>query len=171
MLYTTKHKRGAVRDYLFETPNLRVYFNRLQAGNPLDIRTPLFNGMDREVILSMWDKIYQQCKSALSYPGMDTFEADMRKKVGPMSVLRPLESRMPSIFEYFTPPSRMEPISEAAIMATCEHFQPIKGIRLRSPTVVVNEMDQSRYSGTPFCTRKSRVTKQTLHAYSSLTYT
>lgn len=98
------------------------------------------------------------------YEGLDNFELDMRSKVGPMSVLRPLAQRMPSVIEYFTPPELQVPISEAAIQQTCKYFSPIKGLRLRSPTRVIDDMDLSRYSGTPFCTRKSRVTNQTLSA-------
>lgn len=97
------------------------------------------------------------------------FELELAKKVGPLSIQKPLVERMESILEYWTD-SDME--VDASILrdrdydkacdAVLEEFSAIRGLRLQRLAKTLAEMKQSTNSGAPYFTRKRNVAQKVL---------
>nr|UDL14504.1 MAG: putative RNA-dependent RNA polymerase [Picobirnavirus sp.] len=147
----------------FKTPNpgLRAYFEHVRSGNDEEYRTPFFKGKSLEDILSGWDSTLDQIGER--WPSLLEFEKDLRKKVGPMSIMRPLQERMDDIDSYYESILLdSKPISDAALQATVDWFKPLRGLRLRSEERTVELMKKSTNSGSPFFAKRKTVIDDTV---------
>lgn len=147
----------------FDTPNpgLRAYFEHVRSGNDEEYRTTFFKDKTLEDILSGWDSTLEQIGAR--WPSLLQFEKDLRKKVGPMSIMRPLRERMTDIDSYYESILLdSTPISDAALQATVDWFKPLRGLRLRSEERTVELMKKSTNSGSPFFTKRKAVVKKTV---------
>lgn len=147
----------------FDTPNpgLRAYFEHVRSGNDEEYRTTFFKGKTLEEILSGWDSTLDQIGE--QWPSLLEFEKDLRKKVGPMSIMRPLRERMNDIDSYYESILLdSKPISDAALQATMDWFKPLRGLRLRSEDRTVDLMKKSTNSGSPFFTKRKAVVNKTV---------
>lgn len=169
----TKKKRAfktlnteLTKDYFrtsFDTPNpgLRAYFERVESGNDEEYRTTFYKDKSLEEILSGWDSTLDQIND--KWPSLVEFEKDLRKKVGPMSIMRPLRERMDDIDSYYESILLDSvPISAEAIDAAVEWFKPLRGLRLRSETRTVDVMKKSTNSGSPYFSKRRAVTDKTV---------
>lgn len=150
-------------DEYFKLPNsgLRDYFSRVAAGSDSVIRATLFKKEDPQSVLARWmphlDKLSNQ------WPTLVEFEKDLAKKVGPMSVMAPLESRLTDIESYYDCITKQsKPLPQMAIDATLDEFAGIKGLRLRSQRNTMLAMRKSTNSGNPYFTKRRDVVDDTL---------
>nr|AIY31290.1 putative RNA-dependent RNA polymerase [Dromedary picobirnavirus] len=88
---------------------------------------------------------------------------DMKGKIGPMSIQKPLAERLKSIESYFTDvEAKSEPIDSLAVKQAAKFFSRAGGIRLRSKEKVVQNMRLSTNSGCPYFTKRKNVVDEIL---------
>lgn len=139
------------------------FFDRVERGQNEDYRTPFFNEAARDEILSNWyDQMeYLLAKEHISIPGLLDFEEEMKSKVGPLSVMKPLSERMEDIEAYYKLiNAKSIPIDSKAILS---FITSIKGIKITPYNFeeTINNMRLSTNSGIPFFTRRNKVVYQT----------
>lgn len=165
----TKHepKLSSSQKYFndsFDLPNpgLRAYFAHVRAGNSDEYRTPFYKGKSVEDILEGWSSTLQNIEA--SWPTLFEFENDLRKKVGPLSIMLPLEERMSDIDSYYDSISlESKPIPDEAIEAFKSEWLPlIGGLRLRSSNRTLDVMKKSTNSGSPYFTKRRDVVDKTI---------
>jgi hypothetical protein len=145
-------------------PGLRAYFEHVRSGQSEEYRTPFYKGKSLESILQGWDS--HIAKLEHEWPSLVEFENDLRKKVGPMSIMLPLEDRMEDIYSYYESILLdSEPISKEAKEALLAEWKPkIGGLRLKSEAQTVADMKKSTNSGSPFFTKRRTVIDKTIPA-------
>lgn len=155
-------KATKLSDY-FVLPNngLRAYYSRVSKGEDKVVRATLFHNEDPNSVLARWmphlNSLSQQ------WPTLLEFEKDLAKKVGPLSVMAPLKSRLPDIESYYECITKhSKPIPSEAIDAVLEEFAAIRGLRPRSQRATVEVMKKSTNSGNPFFTKRKFVVDDTV---------
>nr|UAW00514.1 MAG: RNA-dependent RNA polymerase [Porcine picobirnavirus] len=146
------------------TKSLRSYFGRVEEGNDQDYRTPLFDGRPREEVLSEWSKILEPKLAGME--GLLDFENQLREKVGPLSIMKPLSERLDDIDAYYDAIHlRSKPISSEAISQLVKTMgSKISGLRLKNPFTTWESMKKSTSSGSPFFSKRSTVIDRTFPA-------
>jgi hypothetical protein len=142
-------------------PGLRVYFDRVVKGQPDEYRTPFYTGKSLPSLVEEWTKKLDPLRK--DWPSLFDFEIDLGKKVGPMSVMKPLKERMDDIDSYYDsvlPES--DPIRGDAINAVLREWAQVSGLRLRSELHTVEVMKKSTNSGSPYFTKRRNVLAKTL---------
>jgi hypothetical protein len=153
-------------DKYFELPNpgLRAYFSHVVSGNDEEYRTTFFKGKSLEEILTGWEPTLNRIRD--EWPTLLEFEDDLRKKVGPMSIMKPLEERMGDIDSYYDSILlESKPISDAAVEATINWLKPLRGLRIRDQRRTVDVMKKSTNSGSPYFTKRRTVISKTMPCY------
>jgi hypothetical protein len=141
-------------------PGLRAYFQHVESGSDEEYRTTFFRDKSLEDILQGWNRTLTKIKR--EWPTLYEFENDLRKKVGPMSIMRPLQDRMPDIDSYYDSISlESVPISQAAVEATINWFSPLRGLRVREQARTLDLMKKSTNSGSPYFTKRRAVVDKT----------
>nr|QUS52694.1 RNA-dependent RNA polymerase [Mute swan feces associated picobirnavirus 1] len=157
-------KEATKWDEYFRTPNpgLRAYFKHVEAGSSEVIRTPFYKNKKPEAVLKDWMKQLAPLKHA--WPTLFQFEVDLSKKVGPMSVMKPLSKRMDDIEAYYAAAhdEKAESIDAKAVDALLHEWRSIAGLRVRSQTHTVQEMKKSTNSGSPYFTKRKAVVDKTV---------
>jgi hypothetical protein len=147
----------------FELPNpsLRSMFVRIEQGQPDEYRTPFYKGKSLSQILKGWMPKIEGLKD--EWPTLVDFENDLAKKVGPLSIQKPLSERMDDIESYYDSISlESKPIPETAIDAVVKEWRSFSGLRLRDQSETVDLMKKSTNSGSPFYRRKRNVVDETI---------
>nr|USE07581.1 MAG: putative RNA-dependent RNA polymerase [Picobirnavirus sp.] len=142
-------------------PGLRSYFDIVRRGQPEIYRTTFAKGQSTEEVLKDWGTYLTQLTD--KWPSLVDYENDMKSKVGPMSVMKPLSERLPDIDHYYEDislPSTQ--ISSSAVKAVLSEFKPIKGLRIRSQLKTVEKMKKSTNSGSPYFTKRRNVVNKTI---------
>lgn len=141
---------------------LRSYFGHVEVGNDVDYRTPFYNGKPREEILQAWAKILEPKLQGME--GLLKFENDLRAKVGPLSIMKPLKERMDDIQAYYDLIHLdSEPLLPEAIDTLCKEWgKQIGGLRLRSQTHTWEKMKKSTSSGSPYFTKRRNCVEDTI---------
>lgn len=146
-------------------PGLRAYFQRTVEGNQDDYRPPFWKGKSREEVLSDWQQVFDTLGVKDKYPSLYEYEMEMKGKVGPMSIQKPLEERFSDIEAYFTGvEGNHDPLPQEAIDATIRFFGKAKGIRLRSKANTAANMRLSTNSGNPWFTKRRRVIEECIRS-------
>lgn len=144
--------------YKVPNPGLRAYFRHTEDGNIEDYRPPFWKGKSRESVLSMWQKILDDTGVKTKYPGLYEYELEMKSKVGPMSIQKPLNQRLDSIEAYYKDvEAKSVPIKQEAIDAALDWVKPIRNLRLRSKQHTIENMRLNTNSGSPFFTKRKNV--------------
>nr|UAW00912.1 MAG: RNA-dependent RNA polymerase [Porcine picobirnavirus] len=142
-------------------PGLRSYFDRVVSGQPDEYRSTFYKGLDVTQILAKWMPHLESIKD--KWPTLYEFECDLSKKVGPMSVMKPLKDRLPDIDSYYDSIlSESKPIIQEAIDAVINEWSSVSGLRLRSPERTVDIMKKSTNSGAPYFTKRRDVVSKTM---------
>lgn len=152
----------------FELPNsgLSSYLGHVKVGQPKEYRTTFYRGRSLESVLNGWEKHLNKLRP--EWPTLLDFENDLRKKVGPMSIMKPLSERMGDIDSYYDSVLlESAPLSDASIAATRMMFSHLRGLRLRSQGDTLLRMKLSTNSGSPFFTKRKDVINRTLPCYVS----
>lgn len=141
---------------------LRTYFGRVEEGSDWIGRTN-FGGKDTpEVqILDAWAEHLEALRN--QWPTLLEFEEDLRKKVGPMSVMLPLEQRIPDVESYYESILLdTEPLEDAAVGAVINEWSAIRGLRMRNQIHTVGSMRLSTSSGSPYFLKRKQVVTRTM---------
>nr|UAW00779.1 MAG: RNA-dependent RNA polymerase [Porcine picobirnavirus] len=142
-------------------PGLRSYFDIVRKGQPDEYRTTFAKGSSLEEVLRDWSPYLEAISE--EWPSLVDFENDLKAKVGPMSIMKPLSERMEDIDHYYDDillPST--PVSEVALKAVIAEFRAIKGLRVRSQPSTVDKMKKSTNSGSPYFTKRKLVVDKTI---------
>lgn len=150
-------------DMYFNMPNpgLRSYFDIVRRGQPDVYRTPFAKGQSFEKVLKDWEPTLNKLSD--EWPTLVDFENDLRAKVGPMSVMKPLSERLSDIDHYYEDillPQKQ--ISGSAVSAVLAEFSSAQGIRIRSEQKTVDLMKKSTNSGSPYFTKRKAVVQKTV---------
>jgi len=150
-----------LREYAdLPNPGLRAYLDHVVKGNDEEYRTTFYRGKSLESILTGWESTLKTIEH--EWPTLFEFENDLRKKVGPMSIMKPLKDRIPDIDSYYDSILlESKPISDEAIAATIDKFNQLRGLRLRSEASTVEKMKKSTNSGLPYFTKRRAVVSKT----------
>lgn len=142
-------------------PGLRAYFEHVVRGQPDEYRTPFYKGKSLKTVLSNWDK--QLIKINSEWPSLYDFENDLGQKVGPMSIMRPLNERMKDIDNYYDLISLDQvPIPQEAMDRVLDEWKQASGLRMRSESTTVDWMKKSTNSGSPYFTKRRQVVDDTI---------
>lgn len=150
-------------DRYFNLPNpgLRSYFGIVRSGQPEIYRTPFAKGKDVSDVLHEWLPRVETLSDR--WPSLVEFEKDLAKKVGPMSVMKPLSERISDIDHYYEDILlSSKPIDHSAVAAVVGEFASLRGLRPRSQNRTVELMKKSTNSGAPYFTKRRSVTDKTL---------
>lgn len=148
----------------FNLPNqgLKSYFDMVRIGQPEIYDTPFCrnNGGFRK-ILEDWSPILESISD--KWPTLWDFENDLKAKVGPMSVMKPLDERMDDIDSYYKGVLLPAvPLSERSVAAVLKEFMQVRGMAIRSEQRTVDLMKKSTNSGSPYFTKRRNVVKKTV---------
>lgn len=148
----------------FDLPNqgLRAYFGRVVSGYPNEERTPFFNKKSVEEVLKGWDATLSSISS--EWPSLYEFEIDLRSKVGPMSIMQPLEKRMDDIEAYYSSITKKSvPIQSSALEKVVKEWLPNGGsVTPRGQKATLLAMKKSTSSGSPYFTKRRTVMDKTV---------
>lgn len=137
-------------------PSLRSYFGNVVKGQPKVYTTPFAKGETTSDMLKAWDATLVKIND--KWPSLYEYETDMRSKVGPMSIMKPLVDRMDDIKSYYSdillPGSG---IDREALSLVMNEFQKLRGIRKRNPSNTLTNMKLSTNSGSPYFTKRRNV--------------
>lgn len=144
-------------------PNLRAYFGRVRQGQPDEYRTPFYKGKSVPEILADWRKILEASEIPTKWPSLMAFENDLAKKVGPMSIMKPLDQRMEDIDHYYSGvllPGK--PLPSEAFEELWKEWGKFGGLRIRSVDHTLADMRLSTNSGSPFFRKRRKVIDDTI---------
>jgi hypothetical protein len=157
-----KNNETKFEDYFnLPNPGLRSYFDIVRKGQPDEYRTTFARGSSVQQVLDDWSSTLESITD--KWPTLVDFENDLKAKVGPMSIMKPLEDRLEDIDHYYDDILlKSEPISDSAIKAVISEFDGVKGLRVRGQQRTVDLMKKSTNSGSPYFTKRKAVTSKTL---------
>ena len=147
-------------DSFVESQGLRSYFGNVVKGQPEVYDTPFARGESTKEMLGRWIAVLKSIDT--EWPSLYKYEIDLSKKVGPMSVMLPLDDRMSDIESYYDGillPST--DLDSRALKAVISEFSKIRGLRIRGQAKTIELMKKSTNSGSPFFTKRRRVTDRT----------
>lgn len=157
-----KSKPNLEEYFILPNPNLRSFLHRNVTGNDADYRPPFWKNMSRSEVAAAWKAHLDESDIPSTYPTLYEVELKNMEKIGPMSVMHPLEDVIDGVESYFRVPEGRH-YSEEALRRTIATFSKMKGIRIRSRENTVREMKLSTNSGAPYFKRKSLVVKDELN--------
>ena len=148
--------------YALPNENLRAYLGSQEKGKSLVVTTPWGDSEPIESILEDWDGQLTEIQGA--WPSLYDFEMEMRSKVGPLSVQKPLSERLDTIKAYYKADNKPGLISSAAEDQLLDEWQGVAGLRLKSKPKVLMDMRLSTNSGSPYFTKRKLVAERELTA-------
>nr|UAW00536.1 MAG: RNA-dependent RNA polymerase [Porcine picobirnavirus]UAW00537.1 MAG: RNA-dependent RNA polymerase [Porcine picobirnavirus] len=146
----------------FKLPNkpLEGWFSKVRAGSNEEVRGTLFSERSVGSVLQAWNSHLK--KVADKWPTLYEFECDLRKKVGPMSIQKPLSERLDDIDHYYSDVSDPgEPIDAKAIDAALEEWDCSSPPNIWKPLDTIRAMKLSTNSGAPYFGRRRAVLNKT----------
>lgn len=158
----TEMSKNIMGEY-FQLPNpgLSSYLNHVENGQPENYRTPFYKGKTPEEVLDSWNSILLSIAS--DWPTLYDFECDLAKKVGPMSVMKPINERMEDIESYYESIFLDSiPISPKAILSALDEWKQVRSLSLRDEQLTALIMKKSTNSGSPYFTKRRNVLTKTL---------
>nr|AIY31288.1 putative RNA-dependent RNA polymerase [Dromedary picobirnavirus] len=162
-----KNNETKFADYFnLPNPGLRSYFDIVRKGQPDEYRTPFSKGDSVSKVLKDWQPYVDSLSD--KWPTLVDFENDLKAKVGPMSVMKPLSERLNDIDHYYDDILLSStPVSDKAVRAVLSEFNSIKGLRVRDQRKTADLMKKSTNSGSPYFSKRKYVLDKTLdvHVY------
>lgn len=160
-----KNNETKFEDYFnLPNPGLRSYFDIVRKGQPDEYRTTFARGCSVESVLKDWSSTLESITD--KWPTLVEFENDLRAKVGPMSIMKPLSERLEDIDHYYDDILlSSKPVSDSAIRAVVQEFKQIKGLRVRNQQTTVDLMKKSTNSGSPYFTKRKLVVGKTVPTF------
>lgn len=151
----------------FYTPSalnrVRAYLGNVREGQPKVYTAPFAKGQSMDEVLKDWNTVLVSIQD--KWPSLYEFENDLAKKVGPMSVQKPISERMDDISHYYEDILLSStPVDPMAIHCVTAEFLGLSGLRLRSARETVDLMKKSTNSGSPYFTKRRNVVRETLRS-------
>jgi hypothetical protein len=147
-------------------PGLRSYFDIVERGQDLEYRTTFAQGSSVEQVLKEWEPSVETLSD--KWPSLVEFENDLKAKVGPMSIMKPLKERLVDIDHYYDDILLSStPVSDKAVKAVLAEFYQVRGLTPRSQQKTVDLMKKSTNSGAPYFTKRRTVVEKTVPCSSS----
>jgi hypothetical protein len=152
-----KNSENNFADYFnLPNPGLRSYFDIVRKGQPDEYRTTFARGKSVQKVLQEWMPTLDVLSD--KWPTLVEFEKDLAKKVGPMSIMKPLDQRMDDIEAYYTLSAKQsESISDSAVKAVIAEYAKVGPLALRGQKSTVDLMKKSTNSGSPYFTKRRTV--------------
>lgn len=143
-------------------PGLRSYFDIVRRGQPDEYRTTFAKGESVQDVLKKWKPFVDSLTD--KWPTLVDFENDLAKKVGPMSIMKPLEARMKDIDAYYDGvKGHHQPILDSAISAVIKEWDKSRGLQVRRQSLTLSLMKKSTNSGSPYFTKRKNVVSKTAY--------
>lgn len=154
-------KRELAKYIELPNPGLESYFGKVRHGNSDEYRTTFYKGRSLSSILKSWQP--QLNKIERSWPSLVEFENDLAKKVGPLSIQKPLSERLDDIESYYESILLdSKPISDKAISAVIREWSKLRGLEPRGQRKTVEIMKKSTNSGSPYFVKRRAVVDKTI---------
>nr|QBJ01762.1 MAG: RNA-dependent RNA polymerase [Porcine picobirnavirus] len=157
-----KNQKSNFEDYFnLPNPGLRSYFDIVRHGQPEEYRTTFARGQSVQKVLEDWKPNLN--KLSKEWPTLVQFENDLAAKVGPMSIMKPLEDRMDDIDAYYKGillPA--DQLATKAVKAVIAEFSKTAGLHIRAQQKTVDLMKKSTNSGSPYFTKRRSVVGKTV---------
>lgn len=151
------------RYFSLPNPGLESYFSKVRAGNDKEYRTTFAKGSSLKSVLKGWKPTLETIRT--KWPSLMDYEDDLAKKVGPLSIQKPLSERMDDIDSYYESISKdSKPLPTYALKAVTDEWRNLRGLQIRSEAKTVDLMKKSTNSGNPFFTKRRAVTDKTVPA-------
>lgn len=164
--FALKHAMSAnYRNYFVASsePNLKTYFGRVRNGQSEVYDTPFAKGESTSELLESWNKVLVSIRER--WPSLYEFEEDMATKVGPLSVMKPLQERLPDVRSYYDDILlSSNSILYSAVAAVRKEWSPARGMQVRTQQRTVELMKKSTNSGSPYFTKRRNVVEKTVPA-------
>lgn len=142
-------------------PGLESYFGKVRRGQSEEYRTTFFKGKSLNSILKQWKPTIDALEQR--WPSLVEYENDLAKKVGPLSIQKPLAERMDDIDSYYESILLdSKPIPQSALAAVLREWGSHRGLQLRSQQATVDRMKKSTNSGNPFFVKRRAVVDKTI---------
>jgi len=142
-------------------PGLRSYFDIVRKGQPDEYRTTFAKGSSVQQVLKEWKPTLDSLSDR--WPTLVDFENDLAKKVGPMSIMKPLDQRLDDIDSYYSSiAKKRSALSDRAVKAVIAEFSRVRGLQIRDQLKTVERMKKSTNSGSPYFTKRRLVTSKTV---------
>lgn len=144
-------------------PGLRAYFDRVSKGQSEVYTAPFGYESDIQDLLNDWVDHLGSLRD--TWPSLYEYELDMRSKVGPMSVMKPLKDRIADIDHYYNDIlSESDPILDRAWKATISEWKGkgAVGLHVRNVRNTLLNMKLSTNSGSPYFSKRKRVIDDTV---------
>lgn len=139
---------------------LRTYFGHVVKGNDEVYDTPFAKGESTSSLLNAWNQILVSISD--KWPSLYEFESDLRSKVGPLSVMKPLKDRITDVEEYYKGIHLPGvPIEPWAVWDVMHEWQKAKGLRFRGEEKTILNMKLSTNSGAPYFSKRRLVRSTT----------
>lgn len=140
---------------------LRTYLGTVSKGNSRIFTAPFAKGDSMEKVLKDWNGTLVSIRD--KWPSLYQFEEDLAKKVGPLSIQKPLRERMDDVAHYYYDILLSSaPLDPRAIKAVCSEWSRSRGLTIRSQSNTVEMMKKSTNSGSPFFTKRRNVVQDTV---------
>nr|UAW00636.1 MAG: RNA-dependent RNA polymerase [Porcine picobirnavirus] len=134
-------------------PGLKSYFDIVRSGQPDEYRTTFARGKSPSEVLREWKPKLDSLSD--TWPSLVEFENDLAKKVGPMSVMKPLSERMSDIDHYYEDILLSSaPIDHSAVAAVIKEWSGLRGLTPRTQKRTVEMMKKSTNSGSPYFSKR-----------------
>lgn len=157
----TKYETNVSEYFTLPNPALQAYFGHVRKGQPNIYRTSWFKDVPLDDILAQWCKELEPLRD--EWPTLFDYEMDQAKKVGPLSVMKPLKERLPDIDHYYDDILKSStPVNPRAIKAVMSEWSAVPPLRIRGQKKTVECMKKSTNSGSPFFTRRRNVVDETV---------
>lgn len=150
-------------DEYFSLPNpgLESYFDRVRNGNSEEYRTTFYKGKSLSEVLKGWKPVLETISD--KWPSLMDYENDLAKKVGPLSIQKPLKERMDDIDSYYESISKdSKPLPTVALKSVTKEWSRLRGLQIRSESKTVDLMKKSTNSGSPYFTKRRAVLDKTV---------
>lgn len=142
-------------------PGLKSYFDKTRRGNTDEYRTTFYKGKSLKSVLQGWGPQLKRIEKM--WPTLFNFENDLAKKVGPLSIQKPLKERMKDIESYYDSILlESKPIPQSALAAVIKEWGNHRGLQIRSQIDTAKRMKKSTNSGSPDFTKRKLVLKKTI---------
>lgn len=149
------------RYFAIPNPGLVTYFDRVRKGNDEEYRTTFYKGKSLKSVLEGWRPQLDKIES--KWPTLLEFENDLAKKVGPLSIQKPLDERMDDLDAYYELIHLdSKPISRSAEAAVLREWAKLGRLEIRGQKRTVEVMKKSTNSGSPYFTKRRAVTGKTV---------